>query len=133
MEYFLEDDIELMCLKSANGPEGASEAFERLESTLPSLKGRKFYGISREDEHGMHYYACAAIERGDNPGLSGCIRLSIPSGKYEREKLQNWEGRTSDIKTSFERMSEGKPVDQRKWFVEYYRSVDTLYLMVPLK
>lgn len=35
-------DVQVMYVESATGPEGASEAFDRVETRLPSLKGRKF-------------------------------------------------------------------------------------------
>ena len=35
------DDIHIIYIESATGVEGAPEAFRRLESLLPSLKGRK--------------------------------------------------------------------------------------------
>ena len=35
------NDIPMMCIVADGGPEGAREAFNRLESKLPSLRGRK--------------------------------------------------------------------------------------------
>jgi len=35
------EDIKVMFVVSPSGPQGAGEAFDRLEAPLPSLKGRK--------------------------------------------------------------------------------------------
>ncbi|MBW1709055.1 MAG: hypothetical protein JRJ73_04120 [Deltaproteobacteria bacterium] len=54
------DDIPVMYVAGEKGrpiPEQAPEAFRELEAKLPSLKGRKFYGV----EFAGEYRACAAI------------------------------------------------------------------------
>jgi hypothetical protein len=44
METHLED-IPVMYLTAKGGSEGAQAAFTRLEAILPSLRGRKIYGV----------------------------------------------------------------------------------------
>ena len=41
------NDISIMYIVADGGPKGAREAFNRLESKFPSLRGRKFYGTFR--------------------------------------------------------------------------------------
>jgi hypothetical protein len=74
------DDIKVMFVASMNGPEGAGLAFDRLESRLPSLKGRKFYGTLLNGE----YRACVATEAQDAPAAMGLETWIIPGGAYAR-------------------------------------------------
>ena len=46
---------------------GPSAAFDLLESTLPSLKGRKFYGTFQPRPEGEEYYACVVPIDSDDP------------------------------------------------------------------
>ncbi len=50
MEVTLED-IQIMCVRAEGGPEGAKQALDKLESRLPALKGRKFYGTFHAGEY----------------------------------------------------------------------------------
>lgn len=140
MIYNQESDIRLMCLKSPGGPETAAETMGKLESALSSLKGRRFYGLFREHEGGETYLACTRIEPGDNPEALGLMRVEIPEGKYDREKLPGWEEKwdgtsIEGLPELFGRMFERNAgtVDAERFCVEYYRSRKELILMLPLK
>jgi len=39
------ESVEVLCVESRSGVGGASSAFQKLESKLPTLKNRKFYGV----------------------------------------------------------------------------------------
>ncbi len=56
-------DIEVMCVRAEDGPQGARGAFRRLEAKLSSLRGRKFYGTY----HAGEYHACVVLQPGDDP------------------------------------------------------------------
>lgn len=81
------DNIEVMFVPAEDGPRGAREAFNKLESKLPTLKGRKFYGTFHHGE----YRACVAITEEDNPDAMGLHRWVIPGGKYAKRKIKGWE------------------------------------------
>ena len=57
------DDIEVMYILADGGPAGAQQAFDKLESKLTSLKGRRFYGTFQAGE----YRACVALLSNDKP------------------------------------------------------------------
>jgi hypothetical protein len=46
---------------------GPSAAFNLLESKLPTIKGRKFYGTFRPTPGGEEYYACVVRVDSDDP------------------------------------------------------------------
>src|SRR5207245_2099201 len=57
------EDISVMRVVAKGGPSGARAAFDEVESKLPSLRGRKFYGTYHEGE----YRASVAMNEGDTP------------------------------------------------------------------
>ena len=70
---------------------GPSAAMNLLESKLPTLKGRKFYGIFRETPEGEEYYACVAKVDTDDPQRMNLETDTIPGGRFVRRKVQDWE------------------------------------------
>ena len=123
------DDIKVMFVVSANGPEGAGEAFDRLEARLPSLKGRKFYGTLLHGE----YRACVALEAQDAPAAMGLDTWIIPGGAYVRRKLTGWPERLPEIGETFKAMAAEFPADPTRPNVEFYRSQKELLLFMAVR
>ncbi len=61
----------------------APEAFKALEAKLPSLRGRKFYGVVLKDE----YRACVAVDSSDDPRALPHPTWILPGGKYIRRRI----------------------------------------------
>ena len=82
------DDIDVLYVPSAAGVAGAAAAMACVEAALPTLRGRRFYGVCYDPED--DFRACVAIGPGDDvaPGLH---RGVIPGGHYAKAKV-----RTSD-------------------------------------
>ncbi len=122
--------IEVMCVRAEGGPQGAREAFKRLEARLPSLRGRKFYGTY----HAGEYRACVALQPGDDPSIYGFETYVIPGGVFVREKMKNWSSQTSEIGEVFEAMAtrERHRVDSSRPSIEFYRSQNELILLLPV-
>lgn len=140
MIYNLEEDIPLMCLLSPKAGETAASTMSKVERALPTLRGRRFYGLFKIENNVETYYSCTRIEPGDEPEKLGFERIKIGKGKYDREKLSDWEkhwdGRNiaglGDLFTLMTRRNEGN-IDESRFEVEYYRSQKELYAMVPIK
>ncbi len=140
MQYDLREDIQLMCLKSPKGPETAADTMSKVESMVDSLKGRRFYGLFREENGGETYLSCTRVEDGDSPEELGLIRVSIPKGKYDRDRLEDWEDKwdgtyIAGLPELFRKMIDRNAgrIDEERFSVEYYRSRKELILMLPLK
>lgn len=127
MEVIL-DDIEVMCVVADGGPAGAQQAFDKLESKLTSLRGRRFYGTY----HAGEYRACVACRPNDKPEDLGLDTWVIPGGKYIREKMMNWTQRIPEIGETFTALSEQYPADPSRPSIEYYRSQSELHLFLPV-
>ena len=124
-------EVQAMYVESATGFAGASEAFDRLEARLGSLKGRKFYGTFVPPAG--PYRACVAIEPGDDAAALGLPVWTIPGGKYSRRKLLDWTSKIPEIGATFRSMSEESEHDMSRPSIEFYRSQKELVLFLPVK
>jgi len=127
------EDIHVLYVESANGPEGGKAAFDELERHFPSMEGRKFYGafIPQTDV----YRACVAMEDGDDPKTLALPSWIIPGGRYSRRKLKDWQEHIPKIGKMFMVMGDevGDGYDASRPSVEFYRSRKELILMLPVK
>jgi len=119
---------------------GPSVAFNLLESKLPSLKGRKFYGAFRILASGEEeYYACVAKNEGDDPERMLLESGLIPGGKYAKRKIVGWEKivREGRLPAVFQEFVEShEPYvdhDEIRPALEFYRSREELLLFMPMK
>jgi len=120
------EEIKVMFVVSPSGPQGAGEAFDRLEARLPSIKGRKFYGAMLNGE----YRACVALEPQDAPAAMGLETWTIPGGAYARRKLPRWSERLPEIGKIFGVLAAEYPRDPARPNVEFYRSQKELLLFM---
>ena len=125
-------EIPVMFVESPNGPAGSEEAFNKLESRLSTLKGRKFYATYQYSTG--QYRACVAIDNLDEAQALGFEAWSIPGGKYVRQKLLNWTEHTDEIPIVFEKLSEEykESIDSNRPSIEFYKSQKELILMLPV-
>jgi hypothetical protein len=125
-------NIEVMFVESPTGPAGSGEAFNKLETRLASLKGRKFYATFQYSTG--QYRACVAIEEPDEAEQLGFPKWSIPGGLYAQEKLRDWTKHADEIPNLFEKMSheyKGR-IDSNRPSIEFYKSQKELILLLPI-
>jgi hypothetical protein len=132
--YLELEEIPVMRVRAHMKGKGPAEAMQILESKLPSLKGRKFYGTFRMLPGGEEYYACVAQIATDDPKEMQLETGVIPGGIYARRKVLDWEkvindGRLPAVFTEFARAHD---VDHSRPSIEFYRSQDELQLFVPV-
>jgi hypothetical protein len=122
-------DIQVMYVASMNGPEGAKEAFIKVEDALGwKLKGRRFYGTMLDGE----YRACVAIDDADEPARLGLQPWTIPGGRYIRARIKDWEQHLNEIGPAFGRLKEQHGSDPTRPGIEYYRSQTELLIYHPI-
>jgi hypothetical protein len=126
--------IEVLRVRADMKGKGPAEAMQVLESKLPSLRGRKFYGTFRLLPEGEEYFACVERTATDAPEKMGLETGTIPGGLYVRRKVLDWqkviaEGRLGSI---FEEMVRTYRPDRDRPDIEYYRSMTELHLLVPV-
>ena len=113
--------------------EGPPAAFRLLESKLPTLKGRKFYGTFQITPSGEVYYACVARSDSDDVGRMKLETGVIPGGWYARRTLRDWQDKIPQLPYIFQEMARGQDVDPTRPSLEFYRSQSELQLFLPLR
>ena len=122
------DAIRVMWVKAEGGLSGVGEAWSMLESKLPSLKGRKFYGAY----HDNVYRACVATIDEKEAETFGLPTWTIPGGKYAREKVADYRSRVEVIAETFEAMAKECRADRSRPEVEFYKSQSEIILLLPI-
>ena len=122
------DPIRVMWVKAERGLSGVGEAWSTLESKLPSLKGRKFYGTY----HDNVYRACVAIIDEKEAETFALPTWTIPGGKYVREKVTDYRSRVEVIAETFEAMAKECRADRSRPEVEFYKSQSEIILLLPI-
>jgi hypothetical protein len=135
METFVErSEIEVLRVRADMKGSGPAGAMRLLESKLPSLKGRKFYGVFRLLPDGEEYFACVERIATDNPEKMALETARLPGGLYARQKLYDWEkiiaaGKLPECEREFVR---GHDIDRGRPELEYYRSMSEMHFLLPV-
>lgn len=126
------EDIPVMFVSELGAPPVAGpRAFDRLERALPSLRGRRFYGVF--DPSTGEYRACVTLQDGDDPKAAGCSRGVIPGGAYLRARLRGeLDESTPRISETFDAMAAAATPDPSRRAVEFYRRHDEIDLLFPV-
>lgn len=127
----LPETILIYC--SVKGVGNAKNAFGKLESALPTLRGRKFYGHYDPDTD--EYRACVEMISSDpDPPVLGFAKWTVPAGPYVYEKIMDWQSKTSTIASTVQKLiDENKStIDWSRPILEYYRALSELRIMVPI-
>jgi hypothetical protein len=126
-------EIPVLRVKADMKGKGPSVAFDLLESKLPFLKGRKFYGTFQPKPDGEEYYACVVRIDSDDPVKMQLETGVIPGGCYVRRKLMDWEKNLSKLPSLFGEMARTHDVDPKRPSLEFYRSQAELHLFLPVR
>lgn len=126
-------EVKVMYIKSDNGIAGGAAAFVKLESKLPSLKGRKFYGVIFGTPPKEEYWACVAITLDDRPEKMDLEIWTIPGGKYAQRKIKDWNNNLMLIGPTFKDLIREYGIDPNRPSIEYYRSMQELIIRLPVK
>jgi hypothetical protein len=113
---------------------GPAAAMTLLESKLPTMKGRRFYGVFRILPEGEDYFACVARIASDDPAEMGLEIGEIPGGWYARRRIRDWEKDLSQLGVQFREMVRvlGENVDRSRPEIEFYRSQAEMFVFEPV-
>jgi hypothetical protein len=135
MDHYVErEEIRVLRVLADWKGGGPAEAMHRLESKLPSLRGRKFYGTFRMLPEGEEYFACVQRVETDDPQQMHLDEGTIPGGLYLRRKLTGWQdviaaGRLGE---QFQEMVRSCRPDRSRPSIEFYRSMSEMHLLEPV-
>ena len=111
-------------------PLGIGETFEKLMKMLDGFN-RSYYGISYMDADGkIIYYAAAQELYEDEAEKYNCRRLIIEKGVYLCEPIEEWQQKTTIIKSVFEGMIKTGCPDKESPAIEWYKNERLMYCMI---
>jgi hypothetical protein len=120
-----------MFIRTVDQPEGIRQAWERLESLLGSLRGRKFFGTF--DLASSEYRACVQLRDDDDPAALGLEVGTIPGGSYLRARIHGEPPQVYEqISPTFDELVKLAPPDDSRPSIEFYRRRDEIDLLMPL-
>jgi hypothetical protein len=126
-------EVPVLRVKADMKGKGPSAAFSLLESKLPTLKGRKFYGTFQFTPDGEEYYACVVRIDSDDPEKMQLEPGVLPGGWYVSSKLMDWEKKIAQLPGLFDEMARTHDVDPKRPSLEFYRSQAELRLFLPVQ
>jgi hypothetical protein len=126
-----------MRVKADMKQKGSPAAFGVLDSKLPTLKGRRFYGTFQLTTDGEEYWACVARIEEDDPKVMQLETGVIPGGWYARRRVRDWdmvlqEGKLPKLFENLAR-DNAERLDMIRPSIEFYRSREELLLFVPVQ
>jgi len=124
------EPVHVICVKAVGGTKGADEAFKRLESKIPTMRGRRFYGTFNPftDECRV----CVQVREEEDAESMGLEDWTIPGGMYARQRVMDWNSKLPELPQIFMKFAEGKKVDRSRPSVELYRSQKELIIFLPV-
>jgi hypothetical protein len=123
--------IQVMAVKAEGGTKGAPAAFDILESKLPTLRGRRFYGTFNPFTE--EYRACVQKIEGDDAASMGLEDWVIPGGSFLSRKVDDWQSKVQELPRLFSELAAGQDIDHGRPSVEFYRSSRELVIYLPVR
>src|SRR5690242_2920413 len=133
ISYVELQEMPILRVKADMKGKGPSAAFNLLESKLPTIKARKFYGTFQFVPNGEEYYACVLRVDSDDPEKMQLETGTIPGGWYAKSKLMDWEKNLSKLPGLFDEMARTHDIDRARPSLEFYRSRTEMHLFLPVK
>lgn len=120
------EDLCVLYATAHGGVPGAAAAMHRVEEALPTLRGRKFYGVCYDPE--SDYRACVVARDDDDVAALALTQGVIPGGVYARAKISA----VDDIAATFQAMRAEHVWDPERPSIEFYRSAGEILLYWPI-
>jgi hypothetical protein len=129
------DDTPVMFVAAEADPrivvDAAQRAFGELESSLDTLRGRRFFGVF--DPASSEYLACAQTKDSDDAPRLGLRQTVIPGGAYLRATITGEPpGVYAQIGPTFDELEKQERPDSNRPVIEYYRRHNEIDLLVPV-
>ena len=132
-EFFIKDDIKVLCITASSFPDGILMAHKKLHSEFPPLERRTFYGISHPDKNGNIIYKAAADQLHD--GEAEQLQLEtyiIRKGNYISEVLNDWRKDEMSVGKTFRKLLSDPRIDKKGYSLEMCLNESDIRCLVPL-
>jgi len=119
--YFLNSDINVLCVTASSFPDGIMAAFNKLNSLVQEPGSRRVFGISYGDGNKNIIYKAALEENSaDEAARLGCERFTIEKGEYISEHIEDFMKNIPAMGLAFQEMCRDKRIDSNGYCIEMY-------------
>ena len=119
--YFLNADINVLCVTASSFPDGIMAAFNKLNSLVQEPGSRRVFGISYGDGNKNIIYKAAVEENStDEAARLGCERFTIKKGEYISEHIEDFMKNIPAMGQAFQEMCRDKRIDSKGYCIEMY-------------
>ena len=119
--YFLNADINVLCVTASSFPDGIMAAFDKLKSLIQSPAPRRVFGISYGDGNKNIIYKAAVEENStDEAARLGCERFTIKKGEYISEHIEDFMKNIPAMGQAFQEMCRDKRIDSKGYCIAMY-------------
>jgi len=119
--YFLDSDINVLCVTASSFPDGIMAAFDKLNSLIQSAVPRRIFGISYDDGSKNIIYRAAAEENStEEAARLGCERFTIKKGEYISEFIEDFMKNIPAMGHAFQEMCRDKRIENNGYCIEMY-------------
>jgi hypothetical protein len=119
--YFLNTDINVLCVTASSFPDGIMAAFNKLNSLVQLPESRRVFGISYGDGDKDIIYKAAVEENSiDEAARFGCERFTIKKGEYISEHIEDFMKNIPAMGQAFQEMCRDKRIDNNGYCIEMY-------------
>ena len=119
--YFLNSDINVLCVTASSFPDGIMAAFDKLNSLIQSPAPKRVFGISYGDGNKNIIYKAALEENSADEAVRlGCERFTIKKGEYISEYIEDFMKNIPAMAQAFQEMCRDKRIDSNGYCIEMY-------------
>jgi hypothetical protein len=119
--YFLNKDINVLCVTASSFPQGITAAFGKLHSLIQSPEPRRIFGVSYGDGRDNIIYKAAAEEISEGEAATlGCEKFVIKQGEYISVFITDFMKNIPSIGQAFREMCRDKRIDSNGYCIEMY-------------
>ncbi|MFC5925506.1 GyrI-like domain-containing protein [Micromonospora vulcania] len=121
----------VMFVTAKDGSDEIGPAWDRLETMLGSLRGRRFFGVFDDSDV---YRCCVQVRAGDDAARLGLTLGVVPGGRYLCATVRGPQPAAYALLTpTFEELRRSGERDDTRPSIEYYRRHDRIDLLMPLR
>ena len=125
------DDVPVLFVGASDEVADIRRAWEQLETTIGSLRGRKFIGVF--DPEASEYRACVERQDTDDSNASGLVEGTVHGGLYLRTRLKGEPPEIYDrIAPTFDELRRIVQPEPGRSSLELYRRRDVIDLLMPV-
>ena len=125
------DEVPVLYVGATDEVADIRRAWEQLETTIGSLRGRKFVGVF--DPEASAYRACVERQDTDDSTASGLVEGTAPGGLYLRTRLKGEPPEIYDrIGSTFDELRRIVEPEPGRSSLELYRRRDVIDLLLPV-